>query len=87
MDEQYAILVASRFGPRLRELRTKAGISQAELGRRSGIRQASIAEYERAVSAPTWPYVVRLALALGATPDAFTIAATEQTSASDRNSD
>ncbi|CAN0292558.1 unnamed protein product [Phaeothamnion confervicola] len=72
MDLEYAEQVAERFGARLRELRSKAGITQAALGKKCGVRQASIAEYERGRSSPSWPYVVRLAFALGVTPDAFT---------------
>lgn len=74
MDERYVETVIARFGPRLKELRTGAGLTQAALAERCGVRQASVAEYERGTSAPTWPNVVRLALALGTTPDAFTVA-------------
>ncbi len=87
MDEEYAKLIAGRFGPRLRELRAKAGLSQAALAERCGVRQASVAEYERGTSLPTWPNVVRLALALGATPDSFTAAPAKNPEQDNRNSD
>ena len=84
MDAEYVSLVVSRFGPRLKELRGKAGLSQAALGERCGVRQASVAEYERGTSSPTWPAVVKLAHALGVTPDAFIAAASAK---ENRNSD
>lgn len=84
MDNDYVLAVSARFGPRLKELRGKARLSQAALAERCGVRQASVAEYERGTSVPTWPNVVRLALALGVTPDAFTAAVAQK---ENRNSD
>ena len=72
MDEEYAARVANRFGPRLRELRTAAGLSQKGLAEIAGIRQASIAAYELCQTSAGWPQVIRLAHALGVTPDTFT---------------
>lgn len=59
------------FAPRLRELRAKAGLTQAELARRAGVSQPRVAEYEGGRYAPTWEAVVRLALALEVSADAF----------------
>lgn len=74
MDEDIAAAVAARFGPRLRELRARAGLTQVELATRAGLRQASVADYETGKTSATWPNVVRLAHCLGVTPDAFTAA-------------
>jgi transcriptional regulator with XRE-family HTH domain len=58
--------IAAGFGRRLAALREQAGaISQKELAARSGVPQPRIAEYELGKRLPTWPNVVRLALALG----------------------
>ena len=74
MESELIEATIGRFGSRLRELRNKAALSQAALAQRCGVRQASIAEYETGVYAPAWPAVVRLAHALGVTPDAFLVA-------------
>lgn len=71
METDYSASVAIRFGPRLRELRSQSGLTQAELATKAGIRQASITDYERGKTDATWTMVVRLAHALGVTPDAF----------------
>ncbi|WP_439624043.1 helix-turn-helix domain-containing protein [Gemmata sp.] len=71
MDQEYATKIAERFGPRLKELRAAAGLTQAGLAEIAGLRQASIADYERGKTSAGWPQVVRLAHALGVTPDTF----------------
>jgi transcriptional regulator with XRE-family HTH domain len=63
--------VAERFPDRLRELREAAGLSQGELAARAGISQPRITEYERGRRSPTWESVVRLAMILGVSTDAF----------------
>lgn len=65
---------AARFSQRLRELREYKGLTQAALASRSGLRQASIADYERGRSEPTWSSVLALADALGISPDDFATA-------------
>jgi transcriptional regulator with XRE-family HTH domain len=57
------------FGPRLRETREAAGVSQTELGQRTGIAYQTIAKYERGVNEPTWPIVCLIADALGVPTD------------------
>lgn len=59
------------FGERLRELREAAGLSQAELARRTGIAQQSIAVWEAGKSDPGWSKVMKLAEALGVDCRAF----------------
>ena len=61
----------SHFGPRLRELREAAGLTQKELGLRTGIGQSSIANWEQSLRSPTWEAVVLLADALGVDCRAF----------------
>lgn len=62
---------ATAFGKRLRELRDKAGLTQDELAGQVKMEQSSIARLERGEREPGWATVLRLADALGVTPDAF----------------
>ncbi|HJZ53978.1 MAG TPA: helix-turn-helix transcriptional regulator [Gemmataceae bacterium] len=65
--------IAAAFAAMLKKLRTAAGLTMAELGERvspSMLAQA-IARYESGKRLPSWGAVVRLARALGVTPDAF----------------
>ena len=52
------------FGERIKSIRKKKNITQAELGRRMGISQQTIAQYEKAVEQPKYETVVKLARAL-----------------------
>lgn len=52
------------FGERIKSIRKKKNITQAELGRRMGISQQTIAKYEKAVEQPKYKTVVKLARAL-----------------------
>jgi transcriptional regulator with XRE-family HTH domain len=54
----------SGFGKRLKHLREKAGISQYELAKRSGVSPTSLSRIEAETREPTWPTVVKLARAL-----------------------
>lgn len=49
--------------------RTRRGWSQAELGRRAGVDQSSIARNERAQTLPSEEHKLRIARALGRNPD------------------
>ena len=71
MTEDMVAEVVARFPGRLRELRERASLSQTELAKRSGVPQSTVAAYEVGRNAPTWERVVRLAGALGVSPDAF----------------
>jgi transcriptional regulator with XRE-family HTH domain len=65
------------FGPRLRELRSQAGVTQKELAERAGCNVFTVAKLERGAQEPAWPLVLALAQALGVNCLAFT---EEQTS-------
>ncbi|MCW5667832.1 MAG: helix-turn-helix transcriptional regulator [Piscinibacter sp.] len=59
---------AASFGELLFELRQRAGLSQRELGRRTGLSNSSISEFENCRRAPPRrDGIVALALALSAT--------------------
>ena len=55
------------FGERLRTLREKAGLTQAELAAASGLPIGSIRNYEQGQREPKWQAVFRLARALALT--------------------
>ena len=52
-------------GPLLREARQKAGLSQAELGRRAGVTQSVVSAYESGARQPSVPTLQRLIEATG----------------------
>ena len=62
---------SSGFGEALRKLREAAGWTQTELGDRAGMKYQAVARYERGVTEPTWPVVLRLASALGVSTELF----------------
>lgn len=64
-------LTAQTFGQRLRELRDKAGLSQAELAAKAGLHRFGIAKLERGEREPAWNTVQKIAHALGLTCTAF----------------
>lgn len=59
------------FGSRLRAIRTAAGMTLAELADKAGLEANALARLERGEREPMWPTVLKLAEALGVTPDAF----------------
>jgi transcriptional regulator with XRE-family HTH domain len=59
------------FGERLQQLRKKRGLSQVELASKLGIHQSLISQYERGYLRLHGALLVRLAQALGTTPDAI----------------
>jgi transcriptional regulator with XRE-family HTH domain len=63
---------ASNFGPRLKELREQAGLTQPQLAERAGLAKAGIANLEQGRTSPAWATVIALCKALAVTPDAFT---------------
>lgn len=76
--EERAKVAAGWFGARLREVRSARGISQKRLGEMIGVPQSRIAEWEAPSDSPgkpplgpAWEYVVRCALALDVSTDAF----------------
>lgn len=63
----------SGFGRKLREHREAKGWTQSHLGEQAEpvMSYQNIARLERGEREPTWPVVLRLAKALGVSPDAF----------------
>jgi DNA-binding XRE family transcriptional regulator len=64
------------FGPRLRELRERAGLTQKEMAARAEMHLQAIVKLEKGNRSPTWPTVVQLSHALGCTCQDFLVAAT-----------
>lgn len=62
---------ARHFGRRLKELRTAAELSQAELANKAGLSTQAIADLEHDRRRPTWETVIALAQALARTPNDF----------------
>jgi transcriptional regulator with XRE-family HTH domain len=59
------------FGPRLKELREAAGLTQPELAERAGLTKAGVANLEQGRTRPHWDTVVALCLALAVDPGQF----------------
>ena len=59
------------FAKRLRQLRDKAGFSEAKLAQTSGVSFASIHEYGLGRRKPSFEAVVKIARALGVSCEAF----------------
>jgi transcriptional regulator with XRE-family HTH domain len=63
------------FAETLRELRERAGLTQAALAERSALSIGSVRNYEQGLREPYWAAVFRLAKALGVSPEEFAPAA------------
>jgi transcriptional regulator with XRE-family HTH domain len=63
----------SGFGARLREVRERAGLSQAQLAERAGCNLFTVSKIERGLHEPAWPLVRALARALGVGCGAFDV--------------
>jgi DNA-binding XRE family transcriptional regulator len=59
------------FGVRLKALREEAGLSLAELERKSMVSNVNLSRYELGQRQPTWAIVLALADALGTSTEAF----------------
>jgi len=59
------------FGERLRELRMRAAMSQADLAVASGVHRVMIARFETGKRHPKWGTVLALSRALGVSCEAF----------------
>jgi transcriptional regulator with XRE-family HTH domain len=59
------------FGPRLRELREAAGLTQTQLGERAGVVGSQVNKLEVGVNQPTFATALALAQALGVEIGAF----------------
>ena len=54
---------------KLKELRKQAGLTQAELGRLSGLSGVTINRYEKGIRQPKYPNIIKISNALGVMPD------------------
>jgi transcriptional regulator with XRE-family HTH domain len=65
--------IAAAFGARLKSLREAAGLTMKQLGEKIAppLHGTAVARYEAGKRLPSWGAVVRIAVALGVTPDAF----------------
>lgn len=52
------------FGEKIREIRKKKGLSQRQLGEKMGVKQQTVAQYEKAIEQPKLLTVRKLAEAL-----------------------
>jgi transcriptional regulator with XRE-family HTH domain len=59
------------FGPRLKALREKAGLSGAQLAEKAGTSRQQVHQLERGDYRPSWDMVQALAAALGVPTDTF----------------
>jgi transcriptional regulator with XRE-family HTH domain len=59
------------FAERLRDLRKRAGLTQAQLATASGVPLGSIRNYEQGQREPYWDVAFRLVGALGVSVDSF----------------
>jgi DNA-binding XRE family transcriptional regulator len=62
---------STNFGRKLRAIRTKAGLSCAELAAEAAISRQQLYKLESGAYEPTWGTVLVVAKALSVTPDAF----------------
>jgi transcriptional regulator with XRE-family HTH domain len=61
------------FAVRLKELRTKAGLSQPQLAESADIPVSTIRQFEQGRREPTFPTLVKLAAGLGVSLAAFDV--------------
>jgi transcriptional regulator with XRE-family HTH domain len=59
------------FGPRLKELREKAGLSQAQLAEKTGMNVFGVAKLEQGHREPSWATVLLITKALNVDCTAF----------------
>lgn len=72
------------FAERLKDLRERAGLTQAALAKKSGLSLGAIRNYEQGIREPYWTAVFKLADALGVTSEAFKECAVGATPAASR---
>lgn len=63
-EPQPAYSLLSEFAQRLRQLRKERGLTQAQLGKLSGVHNVNLSRYERGLSEPAGDTLKRLAEAL-----------------------
>jgi transcriptional regulator with XRE-family HTH domain len=69
--------ITQAFGRVLRELRTRRGLSQEQLGFRSRVHPTYISQLERGLKSPSLEVIARVSEALGQRPHALIKAAEE----------
>jgi len=62
-------LPSAAFKQRLREMREKRGLSQAQLAERAGLQPAAVSHFETGARKPSFENLVKLAEALSVTTD------------------
>ena len=67
-----------QIGKRIARRRRELGLKQSEVEERAGISFGYLSNIERAVSIPSTEVVMRLAIALDTTPDAFLVGTARQ---------
>lgn len=60
---------AEELGRRIKELRVEAELSQKALAEKTGIKQNTVAQYERGVAKPSLEVLVKLAVVFQTTTD------------------
>lgn len=60
---------AEELGRRIKELRVEADLSQKGLAEKAGIKQNTVAQYEKGVAKPSLEVLVRLAIIFQTTTD------------------
>lgn len=71
-DKEYKEALSKRFGDRVQELMDEKGLSQAELGRRSGMSRSVINNLLRGIRNPSLLTALTVARALGVSLDELT---------------
>jgi uncharacterized protein len=59
------------FAKMLKDIRTKAGLSQTELAKKAGLSQNAISAWEKGIREPSWAAVQALCAAMGLDCNAF----------------
>ena len=60
-----------RFADRLKELRAKANLTQAELAEKARLPAGTVRNYEQGIRQPNWAKFIQLIRALGVPASAF----------------
>jgi transcriptional regulator with XRE-family HTH domain len=56
------------LGNAIRQIREREGLTQSQLGRKTGLHPSYISDIERGVRNPSWSIIVNVAKALGIKP-------------------
>jgi transcriptional regulator with XRE-family HTH domain len=72
-EEENDAVAEISFSRLLKELRARAGLTQAALAERAGLGRISIAQLEGGIREPSWKTLVKLARAMNASLGDFTL--------------